>query len=400
MFFNYRFLSLSLALIYFSMTHSMNTDHLPQEHQEFLQAIRNNKNINAERILRENPTININLTSPDENIPYAAAACYDLDNDYMLKLLIDKGLDTTNFGQLLHDEVVEKRGFNPKVFKILVEYGALKQLTPKQQLAIFNFLLFLPAPMRQDASKCALDNGLDITTVKQYLAKLFKILAYHSKRCELNSYSTYATHSNQCSYSLPNEQTTKEYVDNNRIQALASYRAVLDALKKSGLDFTFKTHDYKELLGFLTNEGTTDLAQYLILHNGLLSAPDLETIIAHAQAHYDDPTALSFIDNLADTFMKLMGDDAATITDQQKAVIKDILGYLKQQWRKHKNKSIVKLLRRFTTIQRLFNSRTTPEIAHKIAQYDIADFQDTKLDYLPSYDKVQELIAQKMLEHT
>ena len=367
MFFNYSFLSLSLVLIYFSITHSMSIDHLPQEHQVLLLAIRNNNNVAVERILSENPAININITDPDDGIPWTAIICYFSDNDHMLKALIDKGLDTTNLVYLLRSY-----GFKPKTFKILVKFGALKQVTPEQLPIILSTLFLLPTTETQEAIKYILDNELYTYIIKQNIVTLFAIAGYENKICELNAY---------------NEQTTKEYVDNNRMQAVSNCREVLDALKKSGLDFTLKTHDYKKLLGLLANEGSTDLAQYLILHNGLLSAPNLETTITNARAHSDDPTATKFIDE----FIKYL-------PDQEKVVQQDVIAYLKQQWLAHKNKSVVKLLRRFATTQRLFNSRTTPEIAHKIAQYDSTSFQDTKFAYLPSYEKIQEFIVQKKLE--
>jgi hypothetical protein len=221
---------------------------------------------------------------------------------------------------------------------------------------------------------------------------------------ELNAYSTYATHRNETFlFSLPKELTTKEHLNNERLENLKICKEILNLLKEGGLNFTLKTPEYKDLLSFLANEGSTDLALYLILNNDMLSAADLETIIAHVRLHAkdkeNDPAALRFIDELAERHLATLTQIGVTITDQEKAFRQDILNYLKKQWLTHKNKSVVKLLRQFALIQRYLTPLATPEIAHKIAQYAIADFQDQKLDYLPSHEKVQELLAQKTLEH-
>lgn len=130
MFFKYSFLSLSLALSFFSVTHSLiDIDHLPQKHQEFLLAILHGNNAYAENSLRENPEININMATPDEGIPYTTLACYDTNNNDMLKVLIDKGLDTSNFGYTLYWAIKQQINLRLNAFKVLVEQGALKQLT-------------------------------------------------------------------------------------------------------------------------------------------------------------------------------------------------------------------------------------------------------------------------------
>ena len=364
-----------------------------QEEQTFLNAIGFENNAYVERFLQDNPTFDINRRNPNA-LPYTLVMCYLSDNSYILTLLIDKGLDTTTFVKLLSNLSEYSITLKPKVTKIILEHGALKQLNALQQIVtLINLLVamqYMPQEQQNEYIQLIIDNGLDIAGLNHHIFILLKTAADAFKHYDITMYSIYAIHLDYTdSFTTPvsNEQATRAYLENKRAQDLMFYITTLDTLKNKGLTSTLKYAPYKQLLTHLANQGSTDFVKYLVLNNSSSTYHDLETIITSSRAYTTDQKALETIEQ--------MSDSASAHTDQEKTIKQETINYLQHQWLAHKNKSVVKLLRRLATIARLFATLVPKELAYTIAQHDIADFQDQKLALLPSYDQVREFIAQR-----
>lgn len=360
-----------------------------EEEKELAYAIMEKDNAHAEHILNQHPMIDINKHSLC-NIPMLLAMVFTSNNGYMLKVLINRGLDTTNLGiaffylSLLHSQ------FDLDIIEIVLQHGFLKQLTLEYQIVAFTKLLKIfneykytvPQAKEDGLIQLALHNGFDIQGFKQYITSFYEDLAESFKDSGFINYVTYIAprHSEQSDEQL---QAIKEHYNCRDTQDLTFYANIMHMLKSKGLDL--KTAPYKKHLTILANAGNTGFTKHLVLNNDSLSLSDLEEILTQCK---NNQVALEKTESVI-----------CDGTDQEKAVNQATTEHVLHQWHTHKNKSVVKLLRRLIIITRLFNTLAPKEIAYKIAQYDSADFQDKKLALLPSYEQVREFIQQKKLEY-
>jgi len=351
---------------------------------QFFLAIGLKNNEQAQKLLQEYPTMTIDHCDPSSTIPYALLACRNSDNAAMLELLLHHGFTLTPY--LKKQEFIYALTNNkPALIKFFLKQSVLTYLTPDEQVISFINLLkqlehYTPEE-QQKYLELFVSSELTIITHSQARVLLFTLLAEYLTLINLSNYSKHLTHDNM-------HDSTYNSSSDSSLQSSPILRS-LSLLEKHGLDLHLKQPDYRSLIQALARKGCTELVRYLVLKTNL---PDLHTIqeaLASSREQTQDEQASEFIHNTMVNLIPL------EYPEPERTIKHALADFLLEHWIKHKNKSVVKLLREFVTIQRLFNSRTTPEIAHKIAQYAIADFQDNTLALLPNYTNVQEFIAQK-----